>query len=106
MCLLFILQLLCSGNITSSALTLSTIDHAEDDANKYGIGYQGANAYRIAAGCLVSVNIVALIFHLSVVIFPLLYPSAAVGKNFKSYIFIVSGYNHLVIQLCLVHTLS
>ena len=105
MYLLFILQLLCSGNITSSVLTLSTIDHAEDNANRNGIGYQDANAYRTAAGDLMSVNIVALIFHLSVVIFPLLYPSAAVGKNFKCYILIVSGYNHLVIQLCLAHIL-
>ena len=92
--LLLIPQLLCVGNIISSALTISSIIDAKDAASDHHVEYRDTDAQIAIAGWLVLVNGIAFVFYLIVIILPVFYPPFAVEKSFKPYLITVSVYMH------------
>ena len=103
-CIVFtLLQLLCLAILIAAAVAISAINDLDDYAGEY----RHANDYRGAAGWLVFVAIVAIIYHGFMIFIRILYFTPIIDSFFSGYSFAVSVcnvcaciYMHAYIALC------
>ena len=78
--------------VIAAAVAISAINDLDDTANVYGNEYRHADDYRGAAGWLIFVGIVAIIYHGFMIFIRILYFTPNINSFFSGYSFVVSIY--------------
>ena len=76
----------------AASFVLTAINEVEEFYNENGAEYENAGSYKAAAGWLIFVAPLAMIFHVIAVIILVLYMSLTVKKHNKLFTAVVSDY--------------
>ena len=80
-----------TGVLIAAAIAVLAINEVDDIANERGGEYGNAGSYRGAAGWLVFVGCVAIIFHVIMTSIQIVYFKCTVKKHFTQFAITVSG---------------
>ena len=86
------MQIICLGMLIAAAVAISAIDDLDDFAHQYDSEFKHADSYRGAAGWLLFVGIVAVIYHGIMIFIRALYFSSHISNSFAGYSFTVSAH--------------
>ena len=84
---LFLLQLFCLAVLIAASITISAVTDVEDEY----YGYEHADDYRGAAGWLVLVAVVALVYHGIAIFIRILYYAPSIGRFYSGFSITVSS---------------
>ena len=85
---LFLPQLFCLAVLIAASVTISAVNDVEDE---YYYGYEHADDYRGAAGWLVLVAVVALVYHGIAIFIRILYYAPSIGRFYSGFSITVSS---------------